>query len=248
MTLSGSRALTFTGVLFALALLLLPRSEYLFHALFPTLERPVYRRVSFLELSASHAALVLIGTGAATIIGIGLALVITRPIGKRAKPLVLAVAAVGQTIPPIAVLAITIPLLGYGGPPTVVALFAYALLPVVLNAVAGLEGISPRVLEAANGMGFSPLQRLVHVDIPLATPIILAGIRTAAMINLGTATVGSTVGAMTLGSPIVEGLAVHNIAYVIQGAILVGLLAVLTDKAFDVVTAKLTVELHGSAP
>jgi osmoprotectant transport system permease protein len=247
MTLAASRPLIITGLLLAMALLALPHSQSVFHALFPALERPVYQRVSFLELSASHAVLVLIPTGMAAIIGIAMATLITRPIGKRAKPLVLAVAAVGQTFPPIAVLAITIPILGYGGAPTVVALFAYALLPIVLNTVAGLEGIDPNVTEAADGMGLSPVQRLVQVDLPLAAPIMLAGIRTAAMINVGTATVGSTVGAATLGSPIIEGISAYNTAYVIQGAILVGLLAVLIDKAFDLLAASFAPGHHGDS-
>jgi len=243
---SASRPVIITGLLLAVALIALPHSQSVFHALFPALERPVYRRVSFLQLSASHAALVLVATALAAIMGITLAILVTRPIGKRAKPLALAVAGVGQTVPPVAVLAVAIPLLGYGGAPTVVALFAYALLPILLNAVAGLEGIDPSIAEAADGMGLSPLQRLGKVDLPLAAPIMLAGIRTAAIINVGTATVGSTVGASTLGSPIIEGLAAYNTAYVIQGAILVGLFAVLIDKAFDLLAARLTLARDGA--
>jgi osmoprotectant transport system permease protein len=143
----------------------------------------------------------------------------------------MAVATIGQSFPPIAVLAITVPLLGYGSAPAVVALFAYALLPIIVNTIAGLESIDAGVREAANGMGLSPFQSLLKVELPLAAPIILAGVRTAAIINVGTATVGSTVGAATLGNPIIEGLSAYNTAYVLQGAILVGLLAIVVDRA-----------------
>ena len=139
MSLSALRAVIITGLLFILALVGLSHSQWIFHVLFPRLERPVYRRVSFFELTASHTGLVLIATGLAAVIAIALAVLVTRPFGKRLKPLVLAVAVVGQTFPPVAVLAVTIPLLGYGAGPTEVALFAYALLPIFLNTVAGLE-------------------------------------------------------------------------------------------------------------
>ncbi|MGR9426233.1 ABC transporter permease [Rhizobium leguminosarum] len=213
------------------ALAFLPNSQSLFHALFPALERPVYRRVSLVELTASHVVVVLVATALAALIGIGLAVAVSRPASRRVKPLVMAVAAIGQSFPPVAVLAVTVPLLGYGSAPTVVALFAYALLPIIVNTVAGLEGVDAGVMEASDGMGLSPRQRLLKVELPLAGPIIIAGIRTAAIINVGTATVGSTVGAATLGNPIIEGLSAYNTAYVLQGALLVGLLAIVVDRA-----------------
>ncbi|MGT2441071.1 ABC transporter permease (plasmid) [Bradyrhizobium betae] len=213
------------------ALVFLPNSQWLFHALFPALERPVYRRVALVELTVSHIVVVLVATALAALIGIGLAVAVSRPASRRVKPLVMAVAAIGQSFPPVAVLAVTVPLLGYGSAPTVVALFAYALLPIIVNTVAGLESVDPGVIEAADGMGLSPRQRLLKVELPLAGPIIIAGIRTAAIINVGTATVGSTVGAATLGNPIIEGLSAYNTAYVLQGAILVGLLAIVVDRS-----------------
>lgn len=212
------------------ALAFLPNSEWLFHALFPSLERPVYRRVGFLELTLSHVMVVSIATALAAVIGIVLAVGVTRPACRRLKPLVMAVATIGQSFPPIAVLAVTVPLLGYGDAPTVVALFAYALLPIIVNTIAGLGSVDAGVRESADGMGLSPFQRLLKVELSLAAPIILAGIRTAAIINVGTATVGSTVGAATLGNPIIEGLSAYNTAYVLQGAILVGLLAIIVDR------------------
>jgi osmoprotectant transport system permease protein len=205
--------------------------------LFPALDRPLYSRASFLELTLSHVALVMAATAAATLIGVAAGIFVTRAVGRRARPLLLAVAAIGQTFPPVAVLAIMVPILGYGGGPTLVALFTYALLPIIANTITGLEGIDHNVRDAADGMGFTPTARLVQVDLPLAAPVIIAGIRTATIINVGTATIGSTVGALTLGSPIIEGLSGSNPAYIVQGALLAGLLAVLIDRSFELFAA-----------
>lgn len=141
--------------------------------------------------------------------------------------------AVGQTFPPTAVLALAVPAIGYGGAPTVIALIIYGLLPVVSATIAGLGSVPVATLQAADGLGLSPGGRLAKVELPLAAPVILAGVRTSVILNIGTATIGSTVGALTLGSPIIEGLSGSNPAYVIQGAILVGLFAVATDLWFD---------------
>ena len=108
-------------------------------------------------------------------------------------------AGVGQTFPPVAVLAIAVPLIGFGAWPTVVALFLYGLLPIIENAIAGLEGVPQAVREAADGMGLTPWQRLRTVELPLAAPVILAGIRVSVTIAIGTATIGSTVGALDPG-------------------------------------------------
>ena len=114
----------------------------------------------------------------------------------------------------------------------VVALVAYGILPVIDTTIAGLRSVRPSLLDAARGMGLAPRQVLFSVELPTAAPIILAGIRTSVAISIGTATIGSTVGALTLGSPIIEGLSGSNTAYVIEGAIVVGLLAVTVDQAF----------------
>ena len=113
--------------------------------------------------------------------------------------------------------------------PTVIALFLYGLLPIVENAVAGLEGVPPAVQDAAAGMGLSPAQRLLTVELPLAAPLILAGIRVSVTIAIGTATIGATVGALTLGTPILDGLVANNLPFVIEGAVLAALFAILAD-------------------
>jgi osmoprotectant transport system permease protein len=145
------------------------------------------------------------------------------------------VASIGQTFPPVAVLALAVPALGFGEAPIVVALILYGFLPILRNTLAGLEGLDPAVREAARGMGMSPLQVLLQVELPLAGRVILAGIRTSVTINIATAAIGSTIGARTLGDPVIAGLVNGNTAYVLQGAILIGLLALTTDSLFEAI-------------
>jgi osmoprotectant transport system permease protein len=152
--------------------------------------------------------------------------------GRDFRPLITTLATIGQTFPPAAVLALAVPAIGFGPLPTLVALFLYGLLPIVQNAVAGLETVPYPVREAADGMGLSPWQRLRDVELPLAAPAILAGVRVSVTIAIGTATIGSTVGALTLGTPIFDGLAANKLPYVIQGAVLVALFAIVTDMGF----------------
>jgi len=221
--------LCWLAVALLLAVLAMPAAEPLFHAAFPALQRPVYARSSFALLTAAHAALVL---GAGVVIGavgIGLGILVTRRAGRDLAPLVDALTAVGQTFPPVAILALAVPILGYGVWPTVLALVAYGILPVVQNTVAGLRMVDPAAREAADGMGFGPLRRLLWIELPIAAPLIAAGLRTATVINVGTATIGSTIGADTLGAPIIEGLSGANPAYVIQGAVITALLALVLD-------------------
>ncbi len=223
------------GLLLALLAALVFGMSYLepvFRWLFPALERPVYSRASFLTLTLSHISLVAIASAVVIVVGMAVAIAVTRPAGRPFAGIVDTITAVGQTFPPVAVLAIAVPLLGFGAAPTVVALIAYGILPVIDNTVAGLRSLRPVTLDAAKGMGLNPRQRLLWVELPLAAPIILAGIRTSVAISIGTATIGSTVGALTLGSPIIEGLSGSNTAYVLQGALVVGVLAISVDQIF----------------
>jgi osmoprotectant transport system permease protein len=220
------------ALLLVASVLLMPLATPFFHALFPALERPVYVRASFLELTLAHLGLVAAATIPVVIAGIGAAIFVTRRAGSEFAGILDTITAIGQTFPPAAVLALAVPLVGYGAPPTVLALVAYGILPVVDNTIAGLRGVSPGALDAARGMGFTPRQRLLWVELPLAAPVILAGVRTSTIISVGTAAIGSTVGALSLGSPIIEGLSGNNTAYVVQGAIVVGLLAVTIDQLF----------------
>ena len=236
--LPQTRALSYRPLILLLALFfaavfLMPLTAPLFHWLFPNLLRPLYTRASFFELTLAHCELVFASTFVAALIGIGTGLYVTRASGKEFLPLVSALAAIGQTFPPVAVLALAIPLLGYGAAPTVLALVLYSTLPIFEATIAGLYAVPRAAHDAALGLGFSPTGLLWRIELPLAAPFIFAGLRNAVIINIGTATIGSSVGALSLGSPILEGLSASNPAYVIQGAIVVSLLAVVTDRAFE---------------
>jgi osmoprotectant transport system permease protein len=128
----------------------------------------------------------------------------------------------------VAVLALAVPILGFGSGPTLVALFLYGLLPIFENALTGLTTIAPDIEDSARGTGMSETQRLWQVELPLALPLILAGIRLSVTISIGTATIGSTVAASTLGEAIIAGLINSNLAFVAQGGLVVGVLAILS--------------------
>lgn len=227
----------------ALLLLAMPHAGAWFHAWLPELSHPLYARTSFAALTAAHVALVSSATALATLVGLALGVLATRPAGRSLLPTVRAVAVIGQTFPPVAVLAIAVPLLGFGAAPTFVALALYGVLPVLGQTVAGLDAVSPAALHAADGMGYGRWRRLLEVELPLAAGPIMAGIRLSAIVSVGTATIGSAVGATTLGSPIVEGLVGNNTAYVVQGALLVGALALTVDGVLGVVERKIRREM-----
>jgi len=217
----------------ALLLLVLgmPRLQPLFAALFPQLDRPMYLQHSFAELALAH--LVLVAASSALSLGVGLAIgiLVTRRAGREFRPALESVVAIAQTVPPVAVLAIAAPLIGFGALPALIALALYGLLPIVQATTAGLDALDRAVRDAAHGLGMTPWQALRQVELPLAWPVILAGTRSSVVINIGTAAIASTVGAQTLGTPIIVGLAGFNTAYVIQGALVVALLAVVVDQA-----------------
>ncbi|VEA72562.1 Putative osmoprotectant uptake system permease protein yehW [Serratia rubidaea] len=141
--------------------------------------------------------------------------------------------AVGQTFPPVAVLAVAVPVMGFSEQPAIIALVLYGLLPILQGTLAGIGAVPPAAREVATGVGMSPWQVLWRVELPLAAPVILAGVRTSVIINIGTAAIASTVGSKTLGSPIIIGLSGFNTAYVIQGALVVALLAIIVDRVFE---------------
>ena len=221
------------GLLFAALMLRMDALQPLLQRAFPGVEPVIYNRDSFLVLFLSQLGLVVAASLAATLVGVALAIFVTRPAGRDFRAMVNALATIGQTFPPAAVLAIMVPMVGFGARPTVIALFLYGLLPVIENAVAGLEGVASGVREAAEGMGLSAWQRLRDVELPLAAPVMLAGVRVSVTIAIGTATIGSTVGALTLGTPIFNGLVANKIPFVLEGAVLVALFAILTDMLFE---------------
>jgi osmoprotectant transport system permease protein len=188
---------------------------------------PIYDQGNLLSLALSHLVTVLVAAAASTLVAVALGIFVTRPAGAQFLPLSRTLVNIGQTFPPVAVLAVAVPLVGFGQTPTLIALFAYGLLPIFENTIAGLESCPKPVLEAADGMGLSPCQRLTQVELPLAMPLILEGVRLSLVINVGTATIGSTVAAKGLGEVIIAGLLSSNTAFVLQGGLVTGLMAIL---------------------
>lgn len=195
----------------------------------------IYSQDSLLLLTLQHLWTVVLATLASTLIAVALGIFVTRPTGAEFLPLSRSLVNIGQTFPPIAVLAIAVPLVGFGEKPTFIALFLYGLLPIFENTLTGLTQVSPQALEAARGMGMNARQRLFQVELPLAFPVILAGIRLSVIISLGTATIGSTVAAKGLGEVIIAGLQSNNLAFVLQGGLVVALLAVLIHDGLGLI-------------
>jgi osmoprotectant transport system permease protein len=201
---------------------------------------PIYDQGNLLALALAQLGTVLVAAAASTVVALGLGILVTRPVGAQFLPLSRTLVNIGQTFPPVAVLAVAVPLVGFGEKPTLIALFAYGLLPIFENTIAGLRSCPPAVLEAASGMGMSPGQRLRRVELPLSMPLILEGIRLSLVINVGTATIGSTVAAKGLGEVIIAGLLSSNTAFILQGGLVTGLMAVLLYDALAALERRLS--------
>jgi osmoprotectant transport system permease protein len=179
----------------------------------------------------THLKLTLLALVAGMAVAIPLGALVYR-LGGVSRP-VLYVAGVLQTIPSIALLAFMIPLFGIGAKPAIAALFLYSLLPILNNTTTALLSIDPVLRKVSVGMGLTGWQRLRYIELPLAAPTILVGIKTAAVINIGTATLAAFIGAGGLGEPIVTGLALNDPGLILQGAVPAALLAVITELAFE---------------
>ncbi|MGI8593438.1 MAG: ABC transporter permease [Solirubrobacteraceae bacterium] len=158
-----------------------------------------------LELAIQHAEVVAISLAIATVVSVGLGVATYRR--QRAASIVLAVTGIFLTIPSFALLALLITPLGLGWEPTIVALVMYALLPIVRNTITGLRSVDPAVVESAQGMGMGGMQRLLRIELPLAWPVIITGIRVAAVMLIGIAAIAAAVNGPGLGSDIFDGLA-----------------------------------------
>ena len=180
-----------------------------------------------LQQTAQHVGLTFISLFIAVLIGLPLGIFITRR--KRFSGPVLGVAGVLQTIPSIALLGFMIPLLGIGAKPAIAALLLYALLPIIRNTFTGISGVDAAVKEAAIAMGMSKWQVLIKVELPLAMPVIFAGIRTATVITVGVAALASLIAAGGLGEFIFGGISLNNTNMILAGAIPSALLAIVFD-------------------
>ena len=190
------------------------------------------------QRSVEHVELVASSLGLALALAIPLGIVAARR--RRLGQLVIAATGVLQTVPSLAMFVFMIPLLGIGTWPAVAALFLYSLLPIVRNTHAGLAGIAPELIESAAALGLPPRVRLRRIELPLAMRSILAGIKTAAVINVGTATLAALIGAGGYGQPILTGIRLDSMALILEGAIPAAALALLVQGLFELVERWLT--------
>ncbi len=185
----------------------------------------------FFRHSREHLLLVLISLSAAIVVSVPLGIWAARQ--PRVGQLILGVVGIIQTIPSLALFVFMIPLLGIGGPPAVVALFLYSLLPIVRNTYAGLNDIPLHMRESAEALGLPSAERLRVIELPLATRSILAGIKTSAVINVGTAPLAALIGAGGYGQPILTGIRLDDTGLILQGAIPAAVLALAVQGLFE---------------
>lgn len=196
-----------------------------------TTRRAAGRAARIWHRTGEHVVLVAASLALAVVIGLPLGVLAARR--RVLGQIVLGVVGVVQTVPSLALLVLMIPLLGIGGPPAIAAMFAYSLLPIVRNTHTGLTAIATPLLESAEVLGLSPLARLRRVELPLASPAILAGVQTAAVLCVGTATIGALVGAGGYGQTILTGVRLDDTSLILEGALPAAALAVVVQGAFE---------------
>lgn len=202
----------------------------------------VEQSAKLVDQTITHIGITSVSLLIAVVIGMPLGILIARK--RKLSGTVLGFAGVLQTIPSIALLGFMIPLLGIGTLPAIAALFLYALLPIVRNTYTGIKEVDASVVDAAKGMGMSINQILIKVQLPLALPVILAGIRTATVINVGVATLAAYIAAGGLGEFIFGGIALNNTNMILAGAIPAALLAIIFDFLLSLLQKSQIRKLH----
>ena len=187
------------------------------------------RREDLIYLGQQHLFLVFWSMFFALLVGIPSGIMLSRPFARRWAEYVMQIFNVGNTLPPLAVLALAMVIVGIGDRPALIALFLASLLPIVRNTFAGLSAVPPSLIEAANGIGMTKFQRLVQVEIPNALPVILAGVRIATAINVGTAPLAFLIGASSFGELIFPGIYLNDFPTLILGAVATALFALILD-------------------
>ena len=185
-----------------------------------------------------HIELTFVALFFSIIIAVPLGIILTRY--RKLAEAVIGVTAVAQTIPSLALLGVMIPLLGIGFLPAIVALTIYGLMPIVRNTYTGIVGVNPAAIEAGIGMGMTPNQVLMMVEIPLSLSVIMAGIRTSTVLIIGVATLAALIGAGGLGDMIFKGISMSSNELILAGAIPAALLALIFDYSFKWIEIKVT--------
>ena len=191
-----------------------------------------------LRLLLQHLQLTGIAVSLAILVGVPLGIAITRV--KVLSDPILGIASIFQTIPSIALFGVLIPFMGIGIKPAIVVLFLYALLPIIQNTYTGIKGVSPFMIDAGLGMGMTSIQVLRMVELPQSLPVIMAGVRIATVINIGTTTIAAYIGAGGLGQLIFTGIQLVRNDMIIAGAVPAALLALTADRLLGYVEYRLT--------
>jgi osmoprotectant transport system permease protein len=197
--------------------------------MFPLADPVLFERATLLSLVTQHLRIALTSMVFVLFVGIPLAVFCTRKQGLAFLPLVENIVAVGQTFPPVAVLFLALPIFGFGTLAPILALFFYGLLPTVRGTLLGLQAVAPELKDAALGSGMSSWQLLRKLELPLALPAILAGLRTSLVLIIATTSIAPLVGTGGLGVPMLAGLTTNNASLLLQGAVPVAMLALLSN-------------------
>ena len=190
----------------------------------------VFRRPDFSEQLRTHVELSVLGLLIGLLIALPLAILVNR--SPALSNVTINIANVGRAVPSLAILSFAFPLLGLGFKPALVALSLLAVPPILINAVTGLRQVSPQIVDAARGMGLSGVQVLGRIQVPIAAPVIFAGIRTSAVQVVASATLATFIGGGGLGDPIVEGFQRGQDSIIVAGALAVAVLAIITEVGF----------------
>jgi osmoprotectant transport system permease protein len=224
------RLLHLVGVPVLLALVALGVYLYVTTATLDSIEARLLTPSRLVDQTLRHLQLVAVSTVVVIALAVPAGVLATRPSLRRVVPAIVGLGNIAQGVPSLGVVVLFAVSLGtIGFRPAIFALVLYAFLPVLRNTIVGLQQVDPFVVESARGMGMSRLTVLRRIELPLAVPVMLAGIRTAAVINVGTATIAALINAGGLGETIYQGLVLNRVTATVIGAILAGVLALLID-------------------
>lgn len=193
-----------------------------------------------LTLIVQHFMLFGISMVFTLVIGLAISIFVSRDSTSKAGKIVLNITAAAQAVPSVAVVALVFLFIGIGATPAIIALIVYSLVPIVFNATSGLLSVDSKVIEAARGSGYTQRQILWQIKFPIAVPVIMAGIRSAATINIGTATVAAVIGGGGLGDLIFTGIKLNKDHVILIGALLTSLIAILIDTLFFYLERRVT--------
>lgn len=195
-----------------------------------------WEREYVLFLAGQHLHLVAVSMAMALVTGLATGIIVSRKRFRKFAGVVMYVIGLGQTIPSLAVLALTMSFLGIGSKPAILALYIYSTLPIARNTLAGILSVSPAIIDAARGVGMSPVRILLEVEIPNALNVILTGIRIALVINIGTAALGYLIGAGGLGDLVFTGINLMRTELLLAGALPITILALAGDYLLELLS------------